>query len=181
MHATPMTVVEDRRRAPEGPDAGGRRVVPGRVELSLAALLGFAAGCAFWHLIGFWGFVSEAVLYSRTDLAAVERGPAGGLLRPGSAKGQGRAAAGAVAAASNCSIAQIGRGGQLVQLTGCAGTEPRLHPPRNIARADRGDFGPSPVPVIIGGFPGAASGGWSARIEAAEAGTGNAAPAAARP
>lgn len=133
-----------------------------------SGLAGFVAGAVCWHFVGFWGFMTEAVFYARPEGAAKGVQRAAGA----SVKNQSRqpGAVANAAAIASCSIAAMDRTGGDVQTRGCEGHSFKFLPARNIVKADRGDFGPSPVPTLISGegVGGAAVGGWSARIEATE-------------
>lgn len=142
---------------------------PGKpLGLAWSGLAGFVAGAICWHFVGFWGFMTEAVFYARGDA------PAKGAQRVAgtSAKNQNRqpGAVANAAAPASCSIAAMDRKGGDVQARGCEGHSYKFHPSRNIVRADRGDFGPTPVPTLISGegVGVVAVGGWSARIETTE-------------
>lgn len=134
------------------------------VGVVVAGLAGFVAGAVCWHFVGFWSFMTEAVFYARPEA----QGKA--VLRPALAlvKNQNRQP-GAVAvsdATVACSlVAKVAAGD--AEPRGCEGHTYKFHPSRNIARADRGDFGPVPVPTLISGegVGVVAVGGWSARIE----------------
>ena len=45
-----------------------RKATP--LTLVLSTAVGFVAGALFWHAVGFWSFVNEAVFYTRADGAA---------------------------------------------------------------------------------------------------------------
>ena len=45
--------------------------------------LGFCAGAIFWHAVGFWGFVSDAVLAGASDTELVRVADARAQLQPG--------------------------------------------------------------------------------------------------
>ncbi|MEQ1697153.1 MAG: hypothetical protein ABL901_15065 [Hyphomicrobiaceae bacterium] len=147
--------------------AGGGKPKTKPLGLIWSGLTGFVAGVVCWHFVGFWGFMTEAVFYARPEGAAksLQRGAGA------SSKNQSRQP-GAVANASaiaSCSIAAMDRTGGDVHARGCEGHSYKFHPSRNIVKADRGDFGPVPVPTLISGEGvGVAVGGWSARIEATE-------------
>lgn len=136
-----------------------------------SGLLGFVAGAVCWHFVGFWGFVKEAVFHARADGAALTAarapGASGGAISA-SGKGQNREPGSTLALLAarslNCSVAVMDKAGGEVQPRSCEATAVKFHPPRNIVRADRGDFGPTPVPTLISG-QGTAVSGWSARIE----------------
>jgi hypothetical protein len=151
-----------------GPAAVAKRRPVKPLGLVWSGLAGFVAGAVCWHFVGFWGFMTEAVFYARPD------GPAKGAQRVAgaSAKNQNRqpGAVANAAAPAACSIAAMDRTGGDVQTRGCEGHSYKFHPSRNIVRADRGDFGPTPVPTLISGegVGVVAVGGWSARIEATE-------------
>lgn len=139
------------------------------VGLMWSGLAGFVAGAICWHFVGFWGFMTEAVFHARPDGSAksVQR------MTGASAKNQNRqpgAVAATAAANASCSLAAMDRSGGDIQPRGCEGHTYKFHPSRQIARADRGDFGPTPVPTLISGeATGAvAVGGWSARVETSE-------------
>lgn len=127
-----------------------------------SGLAGFVAGAVCWHFVGFWGFMTDAVLYARP-----EGGAKGAVRVAGSqTKNQSRQP-GAATAVANCLIAGRDKAGGEAQTRGCEGHTFKFHPSRNIVKADRGDFGPSPVPTLISGqgIVGAAVSGWSARVE----------------
>ena len=132
-----------------------------------AGLLGFVAGAVCWHMIGFWGFVQEAVFFSRAD------GPAPIVQRTAGppSKTQSRQAglAGPVVVSrdGNCTLAGLNRATGGVEVAGCDGIPGKFHPARGTERADRGDFGATPVPTLISGAapPAPAVGGWSARVD----------------
>ena len=130
-------------------------------------VLGFVAGAVCWHLVGFWGFVTEAVFFSRTE--AVSQVPARVAALSSKAQNHqpGDPAAALALAAENCSTAIIDRTGGETTPRSCDGQPIKFRASRNITRADRGDFGPTPVPTLISGegIAGPAVGGWSARIE----------------
>jgi hypothetical protein len=119
-----------------------------------------------WHFVGFWSFMTEAVLYARPD------GSPKIAQRPLAAKTQNRQPGAEVVTAANaaCSLAVKDLVGD-VQPRTCEGHAYKFHPSRNIVRADRGDFGPAPVLTLISG-PAAgmvAVGGWSARVAGPDA------------
>ena len=132
-----------------------------------AAVAGFFCGAACWHLIGFWSLVSEAVFNARGDgdRAVVSKPPA---------RAQGRTAGAAfVPPAPNCTTVERDQTGAGIRLRECTGSMTRLRPPSGLGRADLADFGPQPVPTVIGSLSGegdrrakTAVEGWSARIEA---------------
>jgi hypothetical protein len=99
------------------------------------AVLGFLSGAVFWHMVGFWGFLSEVVL--RADVE--ERGrieeprPAGEVrgagVSPLRAVAPGRRSV-APAEVANCSAAGISRGSGIATVESC-----------------RADAGPWPTPA----------------------------------
>lgn len=164
------TVRDDVRRtavAGRGQVSGGVRGAKPRqgkkLGLMWSGLAGFVAGAICWHFVGFWGFMTEAVLYARPE------GAAKGAVRVagGQAKNQSRQPGAAANAVANCLIAGLDRAGGEAQTWGCEGHTFKFHPSRHIVKADRGDFGPTPVPTLISGqgVVGAAVSGWSARVE----------------
>lgn len=130
-------------------------------------ILGFVAGAVCWHLVGFWGFVTEAVFFSRTEVVSQVPARATALSSKAQSRQPGSPTAALALAAENCSVATIARAGGETTPRGCDGQPIKLRASRNITRADRGDFGPTPVPTLISGegITGPAVGGWSARIE----------------
>ena len=138
--------------------------VPKRAPSQSAAMLrpaalGFVAGVLCWHMIGFWGFVNEAVFFRRGEPVSQVRATAA------MAKAQSRQSE-AAAPVTNCTAGHIsGDKGDTV-VASCDGAL-KFHPSRNILRTDRGDFGPVPVPVLISGEGAAepAVAAWSARID----------------
>lgn len=158
---------DGRRRAVANRTRGGdgkpRTIKP--FGLAWSGLAGFVAGAVCWHFVGFWGFMTEAVFYARPD------GPAKGAQRVAgmSTKNQNRqpGAVANAAALAACSIAALDRTGADAQTRGCEGHSYKFHPSRNVVKADRGDFGPTPVPTLISGagVGVVAVSGWSARIE----------------
>ena len=138
-------------------------------QIIWAGVLGFAAGALCWHMIGFWGFVKEAVFFSRADGAA----QAGARTAGPPLKTQSRqtGAAGPMMAAldGNCSLAGLNRARGEVQVGDCEGAVIKYRPSRGIDRADFGDFGAAPVPTLISGTPVAATtvSGWSSQIDTA--------------
>ena len=151
--------------------SGGTVAKPRKAKplgLLWSGLAGFVAGAVCWHFVGFWGFMTEAVFYARPDGAAKGAQRISGAF----SKNQNRQP-GAVlnaAALASCSVAALDRIGGNVQPRGCDGQSYKSLPSRNIVRADRGDFGPTPVPTLISGegVGVVAVGGWSARIETTE-------------
>jgi hypothetical protein len=142
-----------------GPFSLPARVFPSRpsgpVNIVLAGALGFVAGAVCWHLVGFWSFVSDAVLYRRPDAPAVQA-----PLRPtpGLAKTQSRpsgAAASLLTPDGNCTVAVLDRGNVTADamVAACDPAAFKYRPSRNAVRADRGET---------------AVGGWSARVEKPE-------------
>lgn len=108
--------------------------------------------------------MTEAVFYARPDGVGKVVQRATGVAVKTQSRQPGAAAVSAVNAA--CSLAvkdQIGD----VQPRSCEGHVYKFHPTRNIVRADRGDFGPVPVPTLISSQSagGTAVSGWAARIE----------------
>ncbi len=139
----------------------------------MAGFAGFIAGAVCWHVVGFWSFVKEAVFFSRPD-GPVQIGTrtAGA---PGKAQSRQSGAAAPVLAVTseNCTNAGVNRTDGDAAIVGCEGAVSiKFRPARGIGRADRGDFGPSPVPTLVSSSstpaPPApaqsAVGGWSARI-----------------
>ena len=157
MDGSQMTGVE---RVPLGtPATTARRKAPAMAAKSAA--LGFVAGALCWHLIGFWGFVNEAVFFRRGEPLVQSR------MTGAPAKAQNRQSETAPpAVATNCVSGRLDRNGGDAVVGGCEGAL-KVGASRNIMRADRGDFGPVPVPVLISGEgamePAVAA--WSARIE----------------
>jgi hypothetical protein len=133
----------------------------------LSALAGFVAGAICWHMVGFWGFVTEAVLPKRTDPRDV---PTIGRTFLAASKTQNRSSGPAgplIAQSGNCTTAISDRTGGEARVVECGALPGKFRAPRFAQRSDRGDFGPTPVPVLIGGTTGGtgAVGGWSARVE----------------
>jgi hypothetical protein len=133
----------------------------------LSGLAGFVAGAVCWHMVGFWGFVTEAVLPKRADNRDV---PTIGRTFLAASKTQSRPSGIAgplVAQSGNCTTAVSDRTGGEARIIECGSPAGKFRPPRLVARSDRGDFGPTPVPVLIGGTASGtvAVGGWSARVE----------------
>jgi hypothetical protein len=130
-----------------------------------AGLAGFVAGAVCWHMVGFWGFVSDAVLHRHGTTHPSALSKDGSL-----AKVQSRqtGTAGPVRVSlDTCATAAIDRTGGDSKIAGCEGLAIKVRPPRNSQRADLGDFGPTPVPVLISSRSGdgTAIGGWAARVE----------------
>lgn len=134
-----------------------------------SAALGFISGAIFWHVVGFWGFISDIVFRGRAD------GVPTAMARPSPPlKFQSRRTA--VPAASSgvdtnqCSAVAIDRTGGEARIGACDPTVTARRSVGAIARSDFGDFGPVPVPTIISGRDTreTAVGGWSARIDTAE-------------
>ena len=146
-----------------------RSVKPKRSSASLfwPSALGFVAGAICWHFVGFWGFVKEAVFFSRTESPVQVGTRAAGA--PAKSQNRQPGSAAAVLAAASCSLAVKGLDGGEALSRPCDGSVPKFHGARNIVKADRGDFGPTPVPTLISGSSTAAPavGGWLARIETA--------------
>ena len=141
------------------------------LKTALSAGSGFVAGIVFWHMVGFWSFVNDAVLYKRADSG--QPAPVRSASVPPKAQSRQSGVAGPLqAAAVNCTIAAIDRHGGGAQAVGCEwAAAVKFQPPRGTPRADYADFGPTPVPVLISGGgiaqPGDAPAisGWAARIE----------------
>jgi hypothetical protein len=129
--------------------------------------LGFVAGALCWHFVGFWGFIKEAVFFSRTEGPVQIGTRAAGAPAKAQNRQPGSAAAALAASAGSCSFIIKGRDGSEALSKPCDGPAIKFHGARNIAKADRGDFGPTPVPTLISGpaTPAPAVGGWLARIE----------------
>jgi len=129
-----------------------------------AGLAGFVAGAVCWHFVGFWSFMTETVFYARPEAQAR------GVQRPGPAwaKNQHRqpGAVAVSAAPAACSLVAKGTAADVAPRS-CDGHTFKFHPSRHIDRADRGDFGPVPVPTLISGegVGVVAVGGWSARVD----------------
>jgi hypothetical protein len=131
----------------------------------VSAALGFLAGAAFWHFVGFWTFVNEAVFYKRADAVVV----AGG--RPMKSQSRQSGIAGPVSAqAGNCTLAALDRSAGEARVFTCDGPVAKFRPARGVQRADFADFGPTPVPTLISGAPTSAPAvsGWSARVDKAD-------------
>ena len=133
-------------------------------QLMTASATGFVVGAACWHMIGFWGFVREAVFYSPSTTQIARAVPL--------AKSQARpfAASSAAVVQSTCANAAPSSTPEGVRITPCQ-TVIKFRPSRDIARGDRGDFGPTPVPTLISASPGktdlqtgTAVSGWEARV-----------------
>lgn len=142
-----------------GKGRSAARAPSSRAGLLASGAMGFVAGAVCWHIVGFWGFLTEAVFYAR---------PEGGPARVARVNG-GKAAARVPVqdeAAANCSMAVRAPDGD-IEPVACGPKPMRFLASRNIARADRGDFGPATVPTLISG-EGVGVGGWSARIEPGE-------------
>jgi hypothetical protein len=145
---TPTITVVQKRAKPTG--------------IVVSAVAGFITGAAFWHFVGFWTFVNEAVFYKRADAVVV----AG--TRTNSMKSQSRQAglAGPVSAQlGNCTFAALDRAVGDARVAACEGVVGKFRPTRGVQRADYADFGPTPVPTLISGSPSVAVGGWSARVD----------------
>ena len=140
----------------------------------VAGLIGFIAGAVCWHFVGFWGFVKEAVFYTRSDSGVVVASTRqAGAPNKVQNRQPGSALNGAAAASLNCSVAAMERAGGDLLPKACDGPVIKFRPSRNIAKADRGDFGPTPVPTLISGagVGGPSVGGWAARIDTIETGS----------
>ena len=134
-----------------------------------AGLIGFGAGAVCWHVIGFWGFVNEAVFFRRGDVGAQVGTRTPGPTGKSQSRPPGTSGLPLELASGNCTVAVLlGVGG--VELAGCEGPSLKFRPSRQASRADLGDFGPTPVPTLISaaaaGEP--AVSGWSARIDKPE-------------
>jgi hypothetical protein len=149
------------------------------LKIVLSSMAGFVAGALFWHLVGFWSFVNEAVYYKRGDSPEAASSGRAAVV---AAKAQSRQAgvAGPVRSTSgNCSLVPIDRTGGAPQAVSCEGVAVvKFQPPRGVQRADFADFGPAPVPVLIssgtapsGEVP--AVSGWSARVDKTGGGNSN--------
>ena len=132
----------------------------------LAGALGFVCGIAFWHSVGFWGLVNEAVFHARSE--TVDGAPVRATL----AKAQSRQSGpeGPLhAEAETCSEVVID-GDVSVRVSACAPSLIKFVSPRGRGRADFADFGASPETTLLNasetvpapGVP--AVGGWAAAI-----------------
>lgn len=136
-------------------------------SVAAAGVAGFASGIVFWHLVGFWSLVNEAMLHHNPA-----DGPAPAPARLIAAKSQGRqsGASGPMPSANEaCTVAMPGPDGT-VRAGACAAIALRFAPARGIERADFADFGSAPATTLINGAgatptPGApAVGGWAAEV-----------------
>ena len=129
-----------------------------------AGLAGFVAGAVCWHFVGFWSFMTETVFHARPEA----QGKGAHRPVPWLAKNQQRqpGAVGVSNAPLACSLVAKVVAGDAAPRS-CDGHTFKFHPSRNIDRADRGDFGPVPVPTLISGegVGVVAVGGWSARVD----------------
>lgn len=132
-------------------------------KIAGAAAMGFIAGAVCWHFVGFWDFMTEAVFYARPDQSK-------GIQRQSKIQSRQPGSTAAAPALLNCSLVRRVAAGGDAHPSECDGHIYKFQPPRNIVRADRGDFGPTPVPTIISGSE-APSAGWSARVETLETGS----------
>ena len=161
-------------RPPGRPFSARRSARPATpLVLVLSSALGFVAGALFWHMVGFWSFVNEAVFYQRADGVAPAPASRTAIASMKSQSRQAGVAGPVQAPAGNCSVALLDRAGGDILVAACDGAGVKFQPPRGIARAGFADFGPVPVPVLIsGGNPSSgdapAVSGWSARVESLE-------------
>jgi len=136
-------------------------------KATAAALMGFVSGIAFWHLVGFWGFVHEAVFHGTpADSAQLAAARTALLKTQGRHSGQ---AGPLLVAAESCSEVTIGPDG-VSRVAGCAPSAFKYFPGRGMDRADFADFGSPPESTLINTsdpIPAAAApavGGWAAEI-----------------
>jgi hypothetical protein len=129
-------------------------------KLAASAAAGFLAGAVFWHLVGFWGFVADALYFRRSEDGVIARQAS---VAPKAQSRQGGLAGPILQQSGNCS-AVVALTAVDTAVMSCDPAVVKFQPSRGVQRADYGDFGPTPVPVLISG-QGAAVSGWSARIE----------------
>lgn len=157
------------RNAPIAP-AVRRRARPVLTGL-LSGVAGFIVGAVFWHIVGFWSFVSQVVLKG-PDEQQLQRGETG-LAPPQPVKASGRlkdaarvrdlgVRAGytqAAAGAGNCAEARMDRGSGLISLQACVLSGGPLPDGGDPRRADR---------LASTAAPGFAPAGWSVQVQAGD-------------
>ena len=132
-----------------------------------AGLAGFVSGIVFWHLVGFWSLVNEAVYHHNP-----EDGAAPVPARIVAAKSQGRhvGVPGPMSSANEACLEAVPGEDGLVRSGSCEGLALKLAPQRGIGRADFADFGATPATTLINGAESApasgapAVGGWIAEV-----------------
>jgi hypothetical protein len=163
---------KDIPRDPVGGAGARRRSILGRPLV--AGVIGFVAGVAFWHFVGFWSFVSAVVFKPDGERTVVVNAdtPAGtrAQARPGSDKPATTLhgvlpAASPPTEAARCATLRRDRASAHTTIETCRETpgariarEPKIGTPTSTAQ--RGDFGRA----VRGSAPAVA--GWSATADA---------------
>lgn len=134
-----------------------------------AGLIGFVVGIVFWHTVGFWGFVNEAVFHRHGESASAAPPPRP-VAFPVKAQSRHAGIPEPMQAAADACTEAVAQADAAALLEPCQPLAFKFQPSRGIEPADFADFGPTPVPTLINAadtpFPGApAVSGWSAQIE----------------
>ena len=114
------------------------------IRTAAAGAIGFVLGIAFWHSVGFWGFVNEAVFNRHGESVAAPQ-------RAFPAKTQSRQSGipePVQAAIDTCTDALV-QADTVARLVPCRPLPLKFQTSRGVAPADFADFGPDPVPVLI--------------------------------